>query len=103
MFKNRNPEITMYKDAKDRFYKVGDLVYNPAFGDVWEVKAYNNIEHDSNCKYALVLWGDWNNYYMDIDEPDGFIILASRYEKGYFKLKAKCRKITRKNKMKIDK
>lgn len=91
---NRKLEITCYKDTNDRFYKVGDLVYNPAFGDVWEVKKYK-IPPEA-CEYALVLWGDWSNYYMDINEPAGFEILASKGEKGYLKLKYKCYKVAKK-------
>lgn len=91
----KSDKITFYKDANDRFFVVGDLVYNPTIGDVWEVMEYKNPSSDG-CKYALVLWGDWNNYYMDLDEPVGFTILASRGEKGYHKLKWKCRRITRK-------
>lgn len=96
MLFRREPQILFYKDSNDRFYKVGDMVYNPTAKDVWEVKINNANVDSKGCRYSLVLWGDWSICYMDLDEPTGFVILASKGESGYFKIKHKCKKIARK-------
>lgn len=75
-----------YYDSNKREYKVGDIVYNPFFGDYWLVEEYTEEEQsETDCPYCLSLYGDKDDYYMDIDEPAGFIIICSKGEPDYNK------------------
>lgn len=75
-----------YYDSNNREYKVGDIVFNPFFGDYWLVEEYTEEEQsETDCLYCLSLYGDRDEYYMDIDEPAGFIIICSKDEPDYNK------------------
>ena len=70
-----------YYDSNNKEYKVGDIVFNPFFGDYWLVEEYTEEEQsETDCPYCLSLYGDKDDYYMDIDEPAGFIIICSKNE-----------------------
>ena len=72
-----------YKDSKGRNYKLGDIVFNPYFGDYWLVEEYTEEERDCVCPYCFSLYGSKDEYYMDLDEPAGFEIVCSVGEKDY--------------------
>ena len=75
-----------YYDSNNKEYKVGDIVFNPFFGDYWLVEEYTEEEQsETDCPYCLSLYGDKDDYYMDIDEPAGFIIICSKGEPDYNK------------------
>lgn len=73
---------TGYKDMDGREYKVGDIVLNIFFGDYWVV-AKNRKNESEDCKYRLLLYNDTKDYYMDLDEPSKFRIVASKGESEY--------------------
>lgn len=73
-------ELTGYKDSKGIEYKVGDIVFNPCFGDYWVVQKYTEEEkqkYQPECDYCLVLNNDKDDYFEDIDVPQGFEIVMS--------------------------
>lgn len=72
-----------YKDSKGRNYKLGDIVFNPCFGDFWLVEEYTKEERDYECPYCFSLYGSKDEYYMDLDEPVGFEIVCSKGEPDY--------------------
>lgn len=72
-----------YSDSKGKEYKVGDVVFNPFFGDFWLVGKYE--EPEDECPYYLAQYGDMDLYYMDLDEPCGFEIVCSKDEEDYEK------------------
>lgn len=73
---------TGYKDMDGREYKVGDIVLNTFFEDYWVV-AKNKKNESEDCKYRLLLYNDTKDYYMDLDEPSKFRIVASKGESEY--------------------
>ena len=73
-----------YKDKNKRVYKVGDIVFNTFFGDLWVVYEYNdNDPEKQECPYYLALYDDKDYYYTDLDTVSGFEILKSKDEEGY--------------------
>lgn len=72
----------IYRDSNGEEYKEGDIVYNPCIGDYWVVRC--SIPKDNTlCPYQLVLWDSRNEYYMDLDEPIGFVIVRRKGDKEY--------------------
>lgn len=71
-----------YKDKNKRVYKVGDIVLNTFFGNLWVVYEYENKENQ-DCPYYLALYNDKDYYYTDLDMVSGFEILKSKDEEGY--------------------
>lgn len=85
---------TGYKDMDGREYKVGDIVLNTFFGDYWVV-AKNRKNEREDCEYRLLLYNDTKEYYMDLNEPSKFKIIASKGEKEYKDLLKEINKIKR--------
>lgn len=85
---------TGYKDMDGREYKVGDIVLNTFFGDYWVV-AKNRKNERQDCEYRLLLYNNEKDYYMDLNEPSKFKIIASRGEKEYKDLLKEINKIKR--------
>ena len=73
---------TGYKDMDGREYKVGDIVLNTFFGDYWVV-AKNRKNEREDCEYRLLLYNNEKEYYMDLNEPSKFRIVASKGESEY--------------------
>lgn len=71
-------ENTGYKDSKGKEYLLDDIVFNPFFGDYWIVGKYSEnkdiAEYEEDCPYYLAQYGDPDLYFMDLDEPSGFVI-----------------------------
>jgi len=70
-------EKLKYKDANDKNYHVGDIVYNPCSGDLWLVEKLSEEDMKKfgfTIPYVLVLYGNDDEYIMEIDEPEGFKI-----------------------------
>jgi len=69
---------TGYRDAEGKEFEVGDIVFNPCFGDYWIVGKYSENKHikkyEEECPYYLAQYGDPDLYFMDLDEPSGFVI-----------------------------
>lgn len=84
---------TGYKDMDGREYKVGDIVLNTFFGDYWVV-AKNRKNEREDCEYRL-LYNNEKEYYMDLNEPSKFKIIASKGEKEYKDLLKEINKIKR--------
>ena len=89
-------EKTGYKDSEGKEFEVGDIVFNPCFRDYWIVGKYSENEHikkyEEECPYYLAQYGDPDLYFMDLDEPAGFIIEVKsnegdRYENALKELK----------------
>lgn len=79
-------ELTGYKDSKGFEYKVGDIVYNPCFGDYWVVQKYTEQEKEEykpDCDYCLALNNDKDDYFEDINVPQGFEIIMSKDHDDY--------------------
>lgn len=79
-------DISEYKDANAKVYKLGDIVYNPFFGDYWLVEQYTEQEmkdYDTECPYCLSLYGSKDIYSIDIDEPVGFVIVCHKRDPKY--------------------
>lgn len=72
-----------YSDSKGRNYKLGDIVFNPCFGDFWLVEKYEENEQEGECPYCFSQYGSKGDYYMDLDEPEGFEIVCSKGEPDY--------------------
>lgn len=85
---------TGYKDMDGREYKVGDVVLNTFFGDYWVV-AKNKKNEREDCEYRLLLYNNEKEYYMDLNEPSKFKIIASKGEKEYKDLLKEINKIKR--------
>lgn len=85
---------TGYKDMDGREYKVGDIVLNTFFGDYWVV-AKNRKNERQDCEYRLLLYNNEKDYYMDLNEPSKFKIIASKGEKEYKDLLKEINKIKR--------
>lgn len=83
-----------YKDSKGKEYKVGDVVFNPFFGDFWLVGKYEQPEN--KCPYYLAQYGDMDLYYMDLDEPCGFEIVCSIGDEKYNQFIKEFKEIVRK-------
>lgn len=84
-----------YKDDNGIPYHLGDIVYNPCFGDYWVVREYTQEEmkqNDTDCPYCLALNDNKDDYCADIDEPKGFIIVARQGEIYYETFLANLRK-----------
>ena len=88
---------TGYKDMDGREYKVGDIVLNTFFGDYWVV-AKNRKNEREDCEYRLLLYNNEKEYYMDLNEPSKFKIIASKGEKEYKDLLKEINKIKRDSK-----
>ena len=70
-------EKLKYKDADGKNYHVGDIVFNPCFGDLWLVTKLSDEDMKKfgfTIPYVLVLYGNDDEYIMEIDEPEGFKI-----------------------------
>lgn len=81
-----NIEITNYKDGKGDNFKVGDIVYNPCFGDLWVVQKTTKEDKEMygiEDPYLFAKDNDKDIYCMDISEPRGFVIYKSPDEKDY--------------------
>ena len=66
-----------YKDADGKNYHIGDIVFNPCFEDMWWVKKLSEEDMKKfgfTIPYVLVLYGNEDEYIMEIDEPVGFKI-----------------------------
>ena len=85
---------TGYKDMDGREYKVGDIVLNTFFGDYWIV-AKNRKNERQDYEYRLLLYNNEKEYYMDLNEPSKFKIIASKGEKEYKDLLKEINKIKR--------
>lgn len=83
---------TGYFDANGREYELGDLVYNPLFGDVWLVDEWTEDEprEPGDSPYCLRQYCSKEIYSMDIDDPDGFVIESRKGDEGYEKLYEQC-------------
>lgn len=82
-----------YKDSKGNQYYLEDLVLNPYFGDVWIIGKYTEQEmkdFETDCPYYLAQWGSRDEYYMDLNEPEGFVIEKHKDEDGYEELLNYC-------------
>ena len=69
----------IYKDANGINYRLGDIVYNPCIGDYWVVQKYTEEEkqkYEPECDYCLVLNNNKDDYFEDIDVPQGFEIVS---------------------------
>lgn len=86
MIKFKQSKIT---DSKNKLYRTGDIVFNPCFGDIWLVHKYTKHEKElytPGCDYCFCQYGVLENYFMDLDEPEGFVIIKRKGQKGYYKL-----------------
>lgn len=77
-----------YKDSKGKKYKLGDIVLNPFFGDMWVVQKWDEqyMDKTEKCPYCFAQYGFQDNYCMGLDEPIGFSIIASKGDEQYDKL-----------------
>lgn len=91
-------QMKTYRDSRGIEYKEGDIVYNPCNGDYWVVR-YSVLEDNTLCPYQLVLWDSKDEYFMDLDEPNGFEIVRRKGEKDYKTLLKSIHKIRRKHKL----
>lgn len=79
MLKMEEQEDLIYKDANGINYRLGDIVYNPCIGDYWVVQKYTEEEkqkYEPECDYCLVLNNNKDDYFEDIDVPQGFEIVS---------------------------
>lgn len=70
-------EKLKYKDANGINYHVGDIVFKPCLGDLWLVTKLSEEEMKKfgfTIPYVLTLYGNDDEYVMEIDEPEGFKI-----------------------------
>lgn len=81
-----------YFDSEGREYELGDLVYNPLFGDVWLVDEWAEDEprEPGDSPYCLRKYCSKKIYSMGIDDPDGFVIEARKGDENYGKLYEQC-------------
>lgn len=89
---------TGYFDSNGREYELGDLVYNPMFGDVWLVDEWdeNEARDAGDSPYCLRQYCSKEIYCIDIDDPDGFVIEARRGDEHYDELYRQCEEYARK-------
>lgn len=81
---------TKIKDCKGKYYHIGDIVYNTSFGDLWLVGEYKEEDikkYNIECKYYLAQYGDKEDLLIDLDEPEGFMIVKRYGDKGYTRKK----------------
>lgn len=94
-----NNRLHKYYDAKGRPYSIGDIVYNPSFGDYWVVQLVSDTDREKyklNTLLCLALWGNKDDYVLDIDEPAGFEIELSMGDFEYTKLMKSINKVAKK-------
>lgn len=75
-----------YYDAEGTEYQVGDIVFNPCFGDYWvvqEVTEQDKEDYGFETDLCLALNNDKDHFSMDIDEPAGFVIVMRKDDKNY--------------------
>ena len=75
-----------FQDVTGKNYQLGDIVFNPFFGDYWVVKKYSRKEIKTgyvSCPYCLALYGDKDFCTVDLDEPAGFRIVCSKKDSNY--------------------
>lgn len=75
-----------YQDAKGVPYQLGDIVFNPCFGDYWVVQKVTNQDKEIyrlETDLCLALYNDKDDYVVDIDEPQGFVIILHKDEPEY--------------------
>lgn len=92
----RKKKLTEYKDATGKRYRLGDIVFNPFFGDAWLVERYTKQELNDwcpECEYCFSQYGNKSNYCMDLTEPDGFEIICSAGDRRYIKLRKELKNI----------
>ena len=66
-----------YKDSKGVNYHIGDIVYNPCFGDIWLIEELSEEDMKKfgfDIPYVFTQYGNADAYTMTIDEPKGFVI-----------------------------
>lgn len=56
---------------------IGDIMYNPFFGDLWLVSSRYNKEKDEDELYLKKVDYDYDE---DIDVPEGFVKVGNIYE-----------------------
>ena len=86
-----------YKDANGVNYRLGDIVYNPCIGDYWVVQKYTDDEkkeYETECDYCLVLNNNKDEYFEDINVPQGFIIVCRVGDADYVKTIEAMKKLT---------
>lgn len=86
-----------YKDANGVNYRLGDIVYNPCIGDYWVVQKYTEEEkqkYETECDYCLVLNNNKDEYFEDINVPQGFIIVCRVGDADYVKTIEAMKKLT---------
>ena len=92
-------EKTGYRDSKGEEFEIGDIVFNPCFRDYWLVGKYSENEHikkyEEDCPYYLCQYGDPDLYFMDLNEPAGFIIEEKKGTKRYNEILAEIYKIAK--------
>ena len=83
---------TGYHDCDGREYHVNDLVLNELFGDVWLVDEWRpeDAPGPEDSPYCLVLNCDRSEYVIDIEDPDGFRIIARKGDDGYQEIYDEC-------------
>ena len=75
-----------YYDAEGTEYQVGDIVFNPCFGDYWvvqEVTEQDKEDYGFETDLCLALYNNKDHYSMDIDDPVGFVIVMRKDDKDY--------------------
>ena len=75
-----------YFDANGDEYNIGDIVYNPCFGDYWvvqEVSSQDKKDYGLETDLCLALYNDKEHYCTDIDTPVGFVIVMRKDAKEY--------------------
>ena len=79
-------EITGYKDVDGNDIYVGDIMFNPFFGDFWLVEKYTQsekIEYDAECDYCLSLYGSKDCHIEDLNTPAGFRLVYHKDAENY--------------------
>ena len=79
-----------YKDVNSRNYHIGDIVFNPCFGDLWLVVKLSEEEMKEfsfTIPYALALYGNIDRYVMEIDGPSDFEIVYTPEDDLYAYIK----------------
>lgn len=77
-----------YVDNEGKEYKLGDLVLNPFFNDMWIVQEWEgNYGEGEECPYCFAQYGFQDLYCMAVDEPIGFIIVGSVGDNNYEEVK----------------
>lgn len=88
----KQDQIITYKGCTNIFdmdkveYKVGDIVLNTSFGDLWLVYPYTKEEiekYNLDCNFGLALYGNKDDYTEDLDMPSGFKIVKRAGDEGY--------------------